>query len=136
MQIIASSWQRHAQDANGDGFADPHSIDDAAATAASYLCTAAAGSLRNIEALDRAIFSYNHSEAYVLSVRVQLERLDRANGFGALAPVVTEPPPEEPAPVEQPAVLAPITTPAPDPAPVPTTAMPTETAPTSSTVAP
>jgi hypothetical protein len=96
MQMIPSTWVRHGQDANGDGVADPQSIDDAAAAAASYLCAAAGGSLRDIEALDRAIFSYNHSEDYVFAVRTQLERLDRSFGFGALAPLVTEPPPPAP----------------------------------------
>ena len=49
-QFLPETWQRWGVDANGDGIADPDSIDDAVLTAARYLCasggnltTAAAG---------------------------------------------------------------------------------------------
>ncbi|NLA54934.1 MAG: hypothetical protein GX859_01335, partial [Corynebacterium humireducens] len=39
MQFIPESWKRYGRDANGDGVADPHQIDDAALGAAHLLCT-------------------------------------------------------------------------------------------------
>jgi hypothetical protein len=94
MQFIPSTWARHGRDANGDGVADPNSIDDAALAAASYLCTAADGDLRDDEALDRALFAYNHSDEYVASVRVQLERFDLAFGYLSVAMARDAPPPD------------------------------------------
>jgi membrane-bound lytic murein transglycosylase B len=38
MQFIPTTWAAYAQDGNLDGRADPHQIDDAALTAARYLC--------------------------------------------------------------------------------------------------
>ena len=45
MQFIPSTWALYGTDANGDGVADPFNINDAALTAARYLC-AAGGDLR------------------------------------------------------------------------------------------
>jgi hypothetical protein len=87
MQFIPSTWARHGRDANGDGVSDPHSIDDASLAAAGYLC--AAGDLRDEDTLRRALFSYNHSDEYVASVRDQIMRFDAE--FGGLVP--TEPAP-------------------------------------------
>ena len=39
MQVVPSTWQLMARDGNGDGVADPDNIDDAALTAASFLCS-------------------------------------------------------------------------------------------------
>ncbi|MDR0593880.1 MAG: lytic murein transglycosylase, partial [Bifidobacteriaceae bacterium] len=39
MQILPATWAAHARDGNGDGRADPHQFDDAALTAAAYLCS-------------------------------------------------------------------------------------------------
>jgi membrane-bound lytic murein transglycosylase B len=38
MQFIPSTWRENAVDADNSGAADPNDIDDAALTAASYLC--------------------------------------------------------------------------------------------------
>ena len=38
MQFIPETWAKFGQDANFDGVADPHHIDDAVQTAAAYLC--------------------------------------------------------------------------------------------------
>jgi membrane-bound lytic murein transglycosylase B len=63
MQFIPSTWRKWASDANLDGRADPQQIDDAALSAARYLC---AGS-RNLATADgwwSAVFSYNNSVPY------------------------------------------------------------------------
>ncbi|WP_312870366.1 lytic transglycosylase domain-containing protein [Streptomyces himalayensis] len=63
-QFIPSTWQRWGSDANGDGAADPHHIDDAWLAAGRYLCTAG-GDLRRSEGVRRAVLAYNHSDAYL-----------------------------------------------------------------------
>lgn len=67
MQFIPGTWKRWASDANLDGRADPHQLDDAALSAARYLC---AGN-RNLGTADgwwSAIFSYNNSVPYAQKV--------------------------------------------------------------------
>jgi membrane-bound lytic murein transglycosylase B len=39
MQILPATWAAHARDGNGDGRLDVHQLDDAALTAALYLCS-------------------------------------------------------------------------------------------------
>ncbi|WP_261372212.1 lytic transglycosylase domain-containing protein [Arthrobacter woluwensis] len=64
-QFIPSTWARYASRAAGDGAAaSPHNMDDAALTAARYLC-AAGGDLGTAAGWTRAVFAYNHSQAYV-----------------------------------------------------------------------
>jgi hypothetical protein len=63
MQFMPSTWLRYGVDVQDAGYADPYNPVDAIFAAARYLRAAgAAHSLKN------AIFSYNHSEAYVESV--------------------------------------------------------------------
>jgi transglycosylase-like protein with SLT domain len=70
MQFLPSSWETYGVDANGDGFKDPYNPADAIFAAARYLRAAgAATSLRG------AIFSYNHSQAYVESVMLRAKLL-------------------------------------------------------------
>ncbi|SKB02671.1 lytic transglycosylase domain-containing protein [Aeromicrobium choanae] len=66
-QFLTSSWDLYGADADGDGRADPHDIDDAALGAARHLCAkerdlAGAGWVP-------AVFAYNNSMAYVEKVR-------------------------------------------------------------------
>ncbi|MGW0182023.1 lytic transglycosylase domain-containing protein [Nocardia sp. NPDC003345] len=68
MQFIPETWRKWGVDANGDGVADPHSIDDAALTAARYLCVSG-GDLRTAEGWSRALFTYNRSQSYMELVR-------------------------------------------------------------------
>ena len=70
MQFIPGTWQQAGRDANGDGTADPHNIDDAALSAASYLC-AGGRDLTTAEGWTDAIYSYNQSESYVAEVGEQ-----------------------------------------------------------------
>lgn len=77
MQFIPSTWDMWGIDANGDGVADPHHIDDAAHAAAMYLC--ASGPMTTPEGWREAVFSYNHDDAYVDKVATI------ANGYAASA---------------------------------------------------
>jgi soluble lytic murein transglycosylase-like protein len=63
MQFMPSTWVQYGVDVNRDGYQDPYNPADAIFAAARYL--AAAGGAKDIRA---AIFSYNHSRAYVTSV--------------------------------------------------------------------
>jgi membrane-bound lytic murein transglycosylase B len=64
MQFIPATWKLAGRDANGDGVADPHNIDDAALSAAGYLC-AGGRDLTTAQGWSDAIWSYNQSEAYL-----------------------------------------------------------------------
>ncbi|MGW2645310.1 lytic transglycosylase domain-containing protein [Streptomyces sp. NPDC001393] len=68
MQFIPSTWARWGVDGNGDGRADPNNVYDAALAAGHYLC-AGGRDLSNPADLDRAILGYNHSDAYLRTVR-------------------------------------------------------------------
>ncbi|MGV9247537.1 lytic murein transglycosylase [Streptomyces sp. NPDC003710] len=68
MQFIPSTWARWGVDGNGDGRADPDNVYDAALAAGRYLC-AGGRDLSDPADLDRAILGYNHSEAYLRTVR-------------------------------------------------------------------
>jgi membrane-bound lytic murein transglycosylase B len=70
MQFIPSTWRLVGRDGNGDGTADPFNIDDAALSAAGYLCAHG----RNLTAANgwtEAVYSYNQSGSYVEKVRRQ-----------------------------------------------------------------
>jgi hypothetical protein len=70
MQFLPSSWEGYGVDANGDGFKDPYNPADAIFAAARYL--RAAGAATDVRG---AIFSYNHSQAYVESVMLRAKLL-------------------------------------------------------------
>jgi murein DD-endopeptidase MepM/ murein hydrolase activator NlpD len=70
MQFLPTEWNQYGVDANGDGYKDPYNPADAIFAAARYL--RAAGGNTNIKA---AIFSYNHSQAYVESVMLRAQLL-------------------------------------------------------------
>ena len=70
MQFLPTEWDQYGVDANGDGYKDPYNPADAIFAAARYL--RAAGGDTNIKA---AIFSYNHSQAYVESVMLRAQLL-------------------------------------------------------------
>ncbi|AWB96454.1 murein transglycosylase [Agromyces badenianii] len=78
MQFIPSTWARWGADGDGEGTADPQQIDDAALAAGRYLCSS--GDLSDPSGWRRAIFSYNHVEAYVDAVA------DAANRYAQSAP--------------------------------------------------
>ena len=70
MQFLPAEWAEYGVDANGDGFKDPYNPADAIFTAARYL--KAAGGDSDIRG---AVFSYNHSQAYVESVMLRAQLL-------------------------------------------------------------
>ncbi len=70
MQFLPSEWSRYGVDVNDSGFEDPYNPADAIFAAARYL--KAAGGEGNIRA---AVFSYNHSQAYVNSVMLRAQLL-------------------------------------------------------------
>ena len=70
MQFIPSTWQMAGRDGNGDGQSDPLNIDDAALSAASYLC-GGGRDLTTARGWTDAVYSYNQSDSYVDQVREQ-----------------------------------------------------------------
>ena len=70
MQFLPAEWAQYGVDANGDGFKDPYNPADAIFAAARYL--RAAGGDENVRA---AVYSYNHSQAYVASVMLRAQLL-------------------------------------------------------------
>ncbi len=71
MQFLPSEWQQYGVDVNDSGFEDPYNPADAIFAAARYLKNAGGDS--DIRA---AVFSYNHSQAYVNSVMLRAQLLD------------------------------------------------------------
>jgi hypothetical protein len=67
MQFIPSTWARWGRDGDGDGVADPQDVEDAALSAAFYLC-AGGRDLSQPADLRGAILSYNHSTSYLALV--------------------------------------------------------------------
>ncbi len=63
MQFIPSTWESYAQDGNLDDRADPHQIDDAALTAALYLCQSG-GDVTTDDGWTAALATYNRSVSY------------------------------------------------------------------------
>lgn len=70
MQFIPTTWQMAGRDGNGDGESDPLNIDDAALSAASYLCVGGRD-LTTARGWTDAVYSYNQSDSYVSHVREQ-----------------------------------------------------------------
>jgi hypothetical protein len=89
MQFIPSTWARHGVDADGDGAADPQDIEDAAQSAAGYLC-AGGRDLSKSGDLRAAILSYNHSTTYLAAVLALIPRVSSAGDLvlagGGVAP--------------------------------------------------
>ena len=66
-QFIPSTWATWGADGDGDGTADPNDLDDAAVTAARYLC-ADGHDLETGQGWADAVFAYNHAQSYVDAV--------------------------------------------------------------------
>jgi membrane-bound lytic murein transglycosylase B len=67
LQFIPSSWALFGEDADGDGFDDPNNVYDAALAAAEHLCRGG-WDVSTPEGRAGALFSYNQSEPYRVSV--------------------------------------------------------------------
>jgi len=64
MQFLPETWERYGERASGDGKPpDPQNVDDAALTAAHYLC-ASGGNLSTAAGWWRAVLRYNSSVSY------------------------------------------------------------------------
>ncbi|QKT06538.1 lytic murein transglycosylase [Gordonia sp. X0973] len=74
-QFLPETWQRFGVDANGDGRADPDNMDDAALSAARYLCVASGGDMTTAKGWLKALMVYNQSRPYAQRVA------DRANAY-------------------------------------------------------
>lgn len=72
MQFLPETWQRLGVDGSGDGNADPHHIDDAAASTVIHLCRGDAD-LSGDEGWVDAVFGYNQSNEYVRDVHAFAE---------------------------------------------------------------
>ena len=79
MQFIPSTWELAGRDGNADGTADPFNIDDAALSAASYLC-AHGRDLTTPLGWTRGIYSYNQSDTYLVQVRDQATAYAKSTG--------------------------------------------------------
>jgi hypothetical protein len=66
MQFMPATWRTYGVDGDGDGKADIMDPYDAVPAAARYLCASGAG--RGGAGLSRAVWAYNHSQAYVNAV--------------------------------------------------------------------
>ncbi|MFD6424141.1 lytic transglycosylase domain-containing protein [Streptomyces sp. NPDC060198] len=118
MQFIPSTWATWGQDANGDGRKDPNNVYDAALAAGLYLC-AGSRDLSIDTNIDRAVLSYNHSTAYLSTVRSWFEYYNNGahsvpDGTGVLP---TTPGPATATATPGPASPSPSTTPSPTPSP-------------------
>ncbi|GAA1561736.1 hypothetical protein GCM10009827_098890 [Dactylosporangium maewongense] len=67
MQFLPSTWKQYGIDADADGVTDVNDIDDAALTAAAYLCSGGRD-LSTVEGWNAAIHSYNIPEEYRTAV--------------------------------------------------------------------
>ncbi|MGJ5752489.1 lytic transglycosylase domain-containing protein [Streptomyces puniciscabiei] len=135
MQFIPSTWAHWGTDGNGDGRADPGNVYDAALAAGRYLC-AGGRDLSDPADLDRAILGYNHSDAYLRTVKAWYayyltghrvvpdaaggSRADLPKSSRAKAPKNTESSSPKPTGSREPAPGPSRTPPAPAPSPTPT----------------
>ena len=87
MQILPPTFEEYAVDADGDGQANPHDFDDAAATAARVLC----GRRPEVADLDEALLSYNRSRTYVDRVMAYASSLSAPTGTSAMTCPVAGP---------------------------------------------
>ena len=77
LQFLPSTWRTWGTDGDGDGVVDAQDVDDAALSAARYLC--ATGDLGTATGWTAAVFSYNHSAAYVQAVYSASTRIAAAS---------------------------------------------------------
>ncbi|MFE0253292.1 lytic transglycosylase domain-containing protein [Streptomyces sp. NPDC059010] len=134
MQFIPSTWARWGADGNGDGRADPNNVHDAALAAGRYLC--AGGRDLSVPAeLDRAVLGYNHSAAYLRTVRAWYAYF--LDGH-RVVPDGSAGSPVRPEPSRSPAKPREVSSPRPSahPAPTPSPSAPASPTPASPTPAP
>lgn len=85
MQFLPMTWEAFGRDGDGDGAKDPQDIDDAATSAAAYLCSSGVD-LGTQEGLRAAVLSYNPSQAYYFLVVRWVTAFEAAVGPLAMVP--------------------------------------------------
>ena len=85
MQFLPGTWAMVGADSDGDGTADPQDVDDAALSAARYLCLGK-GDLGTASGRWNAVFRYNRSSSYV-SLVLALADSYATGKAAAIAPV-------------------------------------------------
>ena len=75
MQFLPSTWRRYGRDGDHDGVANPQDIEDAAVSAAGFLC-ARGRDLAVPSELRAAVLAYNHSRAYLRLVLTLVQRFE------------------------------------------------------------
>lgn len=95
MQFIPSTWRSSARDGDGDGVKSPNDLDDAALSAAAYLCSGG-GSILGDSTMGAAVYRYNQDDYYVALV-MAFERGYRTGVF-----IMPPPPAPEDEPTDQP----------------------------------
>lgn len=73
MQFLPTTWAQHGADGNGDGVRDPNQLDDAARTAASYLCVSGRDTASG-EGWWDGVLAYNRSVPYARLVWAAADR--------------------------------------------------------------
>ncbi|HMC69110.1 MAG TPA: lytic transglycosylase domain-containing protein [Mycobacteriales bacterium] len=124
MQFMPTTWAVWGADGNRDRHQDPQQIDDATLAAAGYLCTGGDSGLDQISHLIAAVYSYNHSYAYVRAV---LTVASEYAGISSKALGVDKVPPDpgtKPSKKNKPAAAA-TPSPSPSPSPSPTASLQT-----------
>ncbi len=84
MQFLPGTFDAWGVDADGDGLANPHDIDDAAASAANYLCGGRDGEVTDERA---ALLRYNRSGDYADRVLAYADQLGSGAGVQLACPV-------------------------------------------------
>ncbi len=69
MQFIPETWRLYGVDANNDGIVSPDNVDDAALSAAGYLCNRGGDLATPKGGWMKALRAYNQSDPYARSVR-------------------------------------------------------------------
>jgi len=94
MQFLPATWIAYAVDLDGDGRLDPQDVEDAAGSAAVYLCQSG-GDLAEPASLRKAVLTYNHSRAYLRLVLSWMAAYDDAgltgSGLATLPAVLVDP---------------------------------------------
>jgi hypothetical protein len=88
MQFLAATFTAYATDSDSDGTTNPHDIDDAAATAANYICSRAGGTVTGLQQIGR-IYNPGGGSAYVAALQAEHARIHASLAGGAANTVAT-----------------------------------------------
>ena len=97
MQFLPATFTAHAVDADHDGTTNPHDIDDAAATAAAYICTAAGPAVDGLDEIAR-IYNPGDAAGYAARLTAELARIHDANAAAGSPPACAPSPARSPSP--------------------------------------